>query len=156
MKIIKACTICVLFFFCVLHTAQAQLASPPISEPDYNKPKLFNDLPDSLLLNMQELDGLFAKPLNSSIHFSLTQKVQFHGTVVSKSDETLQNFQSIVLKSSNRLGAVFTLTRMLTEANEIEYTGTILSRKHGDAFELIGTEKKYYLIKKSYYDLNNE
>src|SRR6478672_10380352 len=111
MKILKTSVLCAVLSFC-LH-ASAQSNALKISEPDYGKPKLFNDLPDQMKLHLTDLESLFTLPVGTFIKTQLTDNFNFQGTVVSKSDEADKTVKSVVLKSVNRQGSTLTLTKTL-------------------------------------------
>ena len=50
MKVLKTGALCVLLNVIALTVAaQNNTSNPPVTEPDYNKPKLFADLPQRLV-----------------------------------------------------------------------------------------------------------
>lgn len=128
----------------------------PLTEPDYNKPALFDDLPSKLPFDIKVVEALLDLSEGQSLSIPLTKAVRFQGTVVSKSDANDPNLKSIVIKSSNRLGATFTFSRLREEDGSISYQGRILSFKHSDAFEIQLENGQYVLTKKKFYDLLNE
>lgn len=128
----------------------------PLTEPDHNKPALFDDLPSKLSFDINVVDELLDSPEGHSISIPLTKTLRFQGKVVSKSDNTDPNLKSIVIKSTNRLGATFTLSRLRDENGRFSYQGRIISFKHGDAFEIEIENGLYVLTKKKLYDLLSE
>lgn len=156
MKTLKHCALCTIISFCMhLHTA-AQGRSPVPSEPNLNKPALFAELPDSILLDVQHIDHLFGKPVNSVAKVEFAKNFSLQGTVVSVATDPQAPLSSVVVKSSNRLGAVLTLSRIQEAEGVVSFTGRIISRNHKDAFEVVENEGRYFLVKRSYYDLNVE
>ncbi|WP_148661139.1 hypothetical protein [Flavisolibacter tropicus] len=154
MRTIKIGTLCMLLHaFALSAAAQNKF---PLREPDYNKPALFDDLPSKLPFDINVVDELLDSPEEHSISIPLTKTLRFQGKVVSKSDNTDPNLKSIVIKSTNRLGATFTLTRMHNENGGFSYQGRIVSFKHGDAFELQIENGLYVLSKTKLYDLLSE
>ena len=155
MKFLKTGALCVLLHAFALSSA-AQKNNYPLSEPDYNKPKLFDDLPQKFQLDIQVLEALLDLPEGQTISVPLAKGQRFQGSVVSKSNPSDTTLKSVVIKSSNKVGAVFTFTRLRNEDGSFFYQGRILSHKHSDAFEIQFEEGKYYLNKKHLYDLFNE
>ncbi|HYH14505.1 MAG TPA: hypothetical protein VD794_04770 [Flavisolibacter sp.] len=154
MKILKTGALCVLLHALALSSnAQNNL---PLSEPDYNKPKLFDDLPSKFPLDVKLLELLLDLPIGQSLAIPLTKGLRYQGVVVSKSDASDPNLKSIVIKSTNRGGAIFNFTRLRNEDGSNTYMGRILSHKHGDAFEIEFEDGQYILNKKQLYDLFNE
>ena len=131
-----------------------QSKSLPINEPDYNKPKLFADLPDRIDFNPNNFSNLFDLPIGQPINISLTAGFSFSGQLVSKSDDPKS--QSIVVRSSNRLGARLIFSKVTDDNNEIKYIGRIISLKHGDSYDIASENNQYYFKKKGIYDLMTE
>jgi hypothetical protein len=132
----------------------AQNQKIPINEPDYNKAKLFNDLPDRINFDPANLVNLFDLKVGQPATIPLTQGFSLTGQVVSTSNGT--NAASVVIKSTNRLGASFTFTKVIDAGNTVKYIGRIISLQHGDTYEVVVENNQYYLKKKGLYDLVNE
>ena len=61
MKNVISSVLCVMLVFLATH-ANAQIQNKlPISEPDYQKPKLFNNLPSVLPLNVGQVNAALNK-----------------------------------------------------------------------------------------------
>ncbi len=151
---ISILSICIML--CSLHTS-AQSApgkTLPINEPDYNKPKLFGDLPDRLDFNPEEISNLFDLQIGQSVNVPITAAFGFSGQVVSKSDDPKS--KSIVIRSTNRLGARLIFSKITDGNNEIKYIGRIISLKHADSYEIVSENNQYYFKKKGIYDLMTE
>jgi hypothetical protein len=155
MKILKSGALCVLLCFGSV-CMYAQNEPLPVSTPDYNKPKLFADLPDKFTVDVKALEPLFDVEEGQSVNVRLTGPFNYHGTVVSKSSPKNFSTKSIVIKSTNRQGAVLTFTRTLNTDGTYSYIGRILSHKHSDAFEIEEEKGQYVLVKKHLYDIFNE
>jgi hypothetical protein len=155
MKTLKTCALGVLLTLCYLHSA-AQDASVPLNEPDYNKPKLFSDLPQRIYLKIVFLEALFDLPVGTNINTQVSEAFSFTGTVVSKSNVQDASIKSIVIRSANRPGAVFTFSRAAKPDGSFSYNGRIMSRNHSDAYEVKQEKGVYVLNKISLYDLINE
>ena len=125
----------------------------PINEPDYNKPKLFADLPDRINFNPANLTNLFQLQVGQTANIPLTGNFTLTGTVVSTANN--DNVTSVVIKSTNRLGARLTFTRV-SEGKIVKYIGRIISLQHGDTYEIVSENNQYYFQKKGLYDLVNE
>jgi hypothetical protein len=76
--------------------------------------------------------------------------------VVSKSDPIDPKVKSVVIRSTNRLGATMTFTRVTKEDGSYSYLGRIISYKNSDAYEFAQENGSYVLVKKHLYDLFNE
>ena len=139
-----------LFFSC---TFVAAIAQPPINEPDYNKPKLFKDVPERLNVRLHDFEKLLDAPLGKSINIPLHGMASLNGHVVSKSELTDTKVQSVVVKLTNRKGANFTFTRILNDEGQFEYSGRIISREHGDCLEIDLDHGQYVFRKVDLHDL---
>lgn len=151
MKNLKTILVCTILMCYV--TTNAQDRNIPLNEPDYNKPAIFSDLPQKMLLRIADAEILFASKSGDVTSVQLTDNFLFKGIVVSKADGQIK---SIVLKSSDREGVFLTFTKVENEKSEIIYRGRIMSRNNGDAFEIKEEAGQYFFIKKGYYDLINE
>jgi hypothetical protein len=154
MNYLKSGAICVLLSFCLLNVQAQSTASP--TEPDYNKPKLFADLADRHTINVADLELLFALPVGQTINASLSASFPFRGTIVSKSDPADANLKSVIIKSTNRLGATFGFTRLQKEDGSFIYRGRMISNAHSDAFDIEWEAGQYVLVKKHTLKLINE
>jgi hypothetical protein len=155
MKILKISTMMVLLTSCFLHSV-AQDLNKINNEPDYNKPKLFADLPHKMNLNVSDLETLFSVREGNSIKAMAAANFPLFGTVVSKSDENDASVKTTVINLSNRQGATLTFTRITNDDGTVSYRGRIMSRNNSDAFEIVKENGEYVLIKKGLYDLINE
>lgn len=155
MNCLKTSVFCTLLLLCM---AQASAQNPQVlvHEPDVHKPHLFNDLPDSIEIDTQELERLFSLPNGASVIMPLTKNFKYYGSLVSKTTPLDGSSQSIIIRCSNRLGATLTLSRILENGATVAYRGRIISMKHADAFELVFNNNKYFLTKKELYDLYSE
>jgi hypothetical protein len=155
MKFLKSGALCVLL--CIFSISMyAQNEPLPVNTPDYNKPKLFADLPEKFSIDVQAFAHLFDVVEGQNITVRLTGPFNYVGTVVSRSNPRDNAFRSVVIRSTNRQGAVLTFTRTLNTDGSYAYIGRILSHKHSDAFEVEQQEGQYVLVKKHLYDLFNE
>ena len=153
MKKLKNCVSLALLLLCSAFVyAQDQIA--PINEPDLKKPKLFSDLPQKMDLKVSNIESLFRYKVGASVSLQVTNEFLLEGTVVSKSHDA--QVESVVVRSTNRPGALFTYTKTVTKEYGERYVGRMVSRYSGDAFEIIKENGQYVLIKKDYYDMINE
>jgi hypothetical protein len=136
--------------------AQQDTKKLPVSQYDFNKPKLFKDLPDRINVPLKNFDNVFDFEVGKSVDLPFASNFQFSGTVVSKAEDVASNVKSIVIKSTNKVGATLALSRMINPDNTITYRGRIMSFKHGDAYEIANENGSYYLVKKGLYDLYEE
>ncbi len=154
MNQLKSCVICVLLTICFMNSIAQQV--PSFREPDYNKPKLFADLPEKITLNVSSLSDLLSASEGQSVNVHLGGNFNYRGVVVSKSDPSDAYVKSIVIKATNRQGATLTFTQVRNSEDGINYIGRILSYAHSDAFDIKSENGQYKLVKKNLYDLFNE
>ena len=130
-------------------------SSAPITEPDYNKPRLFASLPQSLNIKVELLAALFSIQEGQSVNINLGPYV-YSGMVVSRSDVHSKEIQSVIVRSTNYPGSALTFTRGVSSTGAIFFKGRILSRAHSDAFELQFQNGGYSFIKKHQLRIMNE
>ena len=152
MKTFKALVLGLLLTVC---SSVAFAQQPPLNEPDYNKPQLFADWPQRVALSPQAIENLLGKTTGSSVRLTLLGNLVLEGQVISASKSTDTSYRTVVVRSTNRAGAMLTLTRRQTPTG-ISYIGRIISRANSDAFQLVEEDGVYYLRKTSFYELVSE
>lgn len=135
--------------------SQAQ-ENVPINQPDYNKPKIFNDLPQKMNVAIGDLSPLFGLPVGSSVIAKLNKSFPFKGTIVSKSGTNGSPVQSVIIRSVTRQGAVLTLTKLNNPDGSYVYHGRIISKESIDSYEIVKEDDQYVLQKKNYYEMIRE
>ena len=153
MKCLKTIPVFILLS-CFYLQSSAQQTTVAINEPDYNKPKLFADLPDKMPLDVSSIENFFSLRTGSSTRVLPSINTLFVGNIVSASD--VQNAKTTIISLTNRPGATFTFTKITNSDGTIAYRGRIISRNNSDAFEVVKEKDQYFLIKKNLYDLMNE
>ena len=141
-----------LFLICQQSNAQ----TPPVREPDMNRPSLFQNLPNKISCRINDLSALLESETGKPVSFSFVNNLNFLGvvsSVASKSDNTLN---SVVIRSTNFPGAALSFSRIKKEDGTFSYVGRIISFQHGDAYEISLENGQYYFVKKGFYDLVNE
>jgi hypothetical protein len=152
MKKLKAFALCVLLSIaCIRSSAQTNI---PINEPDYNKPKIFSDLPQQMVLQTAEADQLFNLKAGDATKTQLTTQLFINGTVISNGGSKL--VRTVVMKIPARNNAILTLTRTTAPDGVFTYTGRIMSRGNGDAYEIRKENGQFIFNKINLYDLINE
>jgi hypothetical protein len=152
MKVLQFITICVLFCHCYFYSgAQEKI---PINQPDYNKARLFDDIPKKIILKTADMESLFDFSVGSPVIAKFSKDFYLQGAVVSKSTDA--TVKAIVIKATNRQGAVFTFTKIAKSDGACIYKGRILSRNNSDAFEIVKENDQYVLQKKNYYEIVSE
>lgn len=155
MKKVPTHALCVVLVLLTMHVSAQIQNKLPSTEPDYNKPKLFNNLPSTLPLNIGLVNETLNKPEGSDVTIQLADQLTIQGTIISSSDKKNNKFKSIVIKCSNWPGTYLTLS--VNEKNsKMIINGRLLSRQYGDAFEVEQRNGVYYLQKINLYDLLSE
>jgi hypothetical protein len=152
MKTMKTSAICTLLMLCFLSSFGQKL---PINEPDYNKPTLFHDLPVKFNLELPMYDRILDQPIGKHVALPLAGSAAFQGVIVSKSSPNEQGIKSIVVKSTNRNGAILSFSK-INDKESFKYVGRIISRNNSDALEIELENGKYVMKKLHYQDLINE
>lgn len=157
MKNLRTPLLCASLMVCSLFSL-GQAQKIPINEPDYNRPKLFTNLPDKISFNPENFFGLQNKQAGASFIISLSddKQIPFEGTLVSSAEMNAGKLQSLVIRSTNYTGATFSISKVIKEDGTIIYNARWISFKHGDAYVLQQSAGHYFLIKKNFYDLVNE
>jgi hypothetical protein len=154
MKTFKIIAICAVVSLGFLHSqAQGKL---PVNQPNYNKPKIFGDLPQKINLKVSDLESLFDVAVGTPVMTKLSPNFHYKGTVVSKSGDLKSSVRSVVLNSITSKGVVFTFTRIIKEDGSFVYRGRILSKESIDAYEIVNENGQYILEKKNYYEMVTE
>lgn len=155
MKKLKGIAFGVLLSACFFH-AGAQEQKIPLNEPDNNKPLLFADLPQKMNLKLTNMESLLDKTIGTAVSIQASDDFLFEGTVVSTSDRQEASVRTVVIRSSNRPGALLSFTRTTGASGRVSYVGRIVSRNNGDAYEITEEKGQYVLQKKNLYDLMSE
>ena len=100
------------------------------------------------------MEYLFDISVGSSVTAKFSRDFYLQGTVVSKATDA--SVKAIVIKATNRQGAVFTITRIRKPDGTDIYKGRILSKNNSDAFEIVKENDEYVLQKKNYYEMVRE
>src|SRR5215469_3650796 len=136
-------------FFSITGFTQLQKHVLPVNEPDYNKPKLFADLPDRIDFNPKDFVGVFDLQPGQSTNLQISSTFNFSGKIVSKSSEA--NSSSVVIRMIDRPGARLIISKVIDENNSEKYLGRIISIKHSDCYEIVLENGQYYFKKKGIY-----
>jgi hypothetical protein len=135
----------------------AQNQRIPINEPDYNRPKLFANLPDKMEVNAADLEMYFSGTVGQHTSLQLPNDAgsRIEGDMISVSSRSAEGLQTVVIRSTNYNGARMTITRKETNG-VVVYSGRVISFQHGDILELKNEQGHLYLVKRNFYDLINE
>lgn len=153
---IKAALCVAMLYFSI--NATAQQPNIPLNEPDPNKPLLFSNLPDRIPVNMDNLSRAMDFTVGNTVNLLVSDanQLEVEGIVTSTASKYNNSIQSVVIKSTNYNGAVFTISKITDANGQVSFTGRFISMQHGDLFELISDNSRYVLVKRKFYDLVNE
>jgi hypothetical protein len=155
MKALKIICICAFFTLGYFYSG-AQENLRVINEPNYSKPRLFQDLPEKMNLTLSDLEPLFHLSVGESVTAKFTKGFFIKGIIVSRSGDSASTVKSVVIKSTNRQGAVLTLTKIMGNGGAYTYRGRIISKDNIDAYEIVKDNNQYILQKKNYYEMVRE
>lgn len=128
----------------------------PINQPNYNKPKAFDDLPKKMNVSISDMESIFDYSVGTTVTAKLTKGFPFKGTIVSRSGNGKSQVQSVVINSTTRKDAVLTFTKIRIEDGSFVYRGRILNKESIDAYEIVKEDDNYVLEKKNYYEIVRE
>lgn len=154
MKILKTGLLSLLLTLCAA-CASAQLVAPA-QAANLRKPELFRDLPNRMEVRQQVLAPLLQNKLGDKVSVPLASGFTFDGVVVSKSNAAETRYKTVVLRSTNRPGASFTITGIQKADNTMQYSGRMLSLQHNDAYEMKDEGGQLALEKTQLEDLLSE
>lgn len=140
------------FLACIKSNAQ----TPPVREPDMNRPSLFQNLPDKISFSVSDLTDLLDWQTGKDVSLSLAPNFNFQGVISSVSSMSANKLQSVVIRSTNFPGAALSFSKITKDDGSVSYVGRIISFQHGDAYEISQEKGQYYFVKKGFYDLVNE
>jgi hypothetical protein len=158
MKNLRIPVLCTCITLCSLFSA-AQTQKVIVNEPNYNKPRLFDNLPQLIPVSIDKLNDLINSKVGVNINTTLSSDARtapFEGMVISAVKNNEDKLQSVVIKSTNYNGATLSISKVITEDGTIKYNGRLISFQHGDAYALEQKDGGFVLVKKNFYDLINE
>lgn len=147
MKVHKTITLLAFLAVCTI-PAFAQDQKQPLNTNIANKPRQFSDLPERAPMKVSALENLLDLPVGATVNTNIADKVSLVGVVVSKSNPADATVKSIVVKSTNRKGAIFTFTRRTSPDGTFSFIGRMLNKDAGDALEIVKEGQDYVIRKK--------
>lgn len=144
---------------CSLFSA-AQNQNFVLNEPDHNKPRIFDNLPEVIPVSIDNLNSLINSKPGESINTAFSTDVRsipFEGNVLSAVSKYDDKVQTVMIKSSNYIGATLYISKVITEDGTIKYNGRLMgSFQNGDIYVLRQKEGVLEFTKKNFYDVINE
>lgn len=107
-------------------------------------------------LQVADMESLLDLPIGTKVSASMTRNFTVVGNVVSRSNGADAGVKSVVIKTINRLGSTFTVTRITAKDGTSSYIGRMVNRSGGDALEIVKEGQEYSIRKKGLNDLLNE
>jgi hypothetical protein len=157
MKNLRTTVLCACITVCSLYSA-AQ--TPKVNEPDYNKPRLFDNLPEVIPVSVENLNLLLNAKPGVTINTTLSTDAKtapFEGTVVSAVNKNEDKVQTVLIKSTNYNGATLYISKVITGDGTVKYNGRLRgSFQNGDLFILQQKDGGFVLAKKNFYQVINE
>ena len=159
MKNLRTPVLCACITLCSLFSA-AQNQKFIINEPDQNKPRQFDNLPELIPVSIDKLNNFVNLKTGVSINTTLSTDAKtapFEGTVVSAVNNYEDKVQIVLIKSTNYNGATLYISKVVTEDGTIKYNGRLMGTfQKGDIFVLEQKDGDFVLVKKNFYDVINE
>lgn len=153
MKNLAKGLICLSVFFVGI---KLSAQTPPVREPDMNRPSLFQNLPEKITCRVNDLSALLDAEVGTNVSLAFADNVNFQGFVSSVAIKFENTLHSIVIRSTNFPGAALSFSKLIKEDGTVSFIGRIISFQHGDAYEITLENGQYYFVKKGFYDLVNE
>lgn len=158
MKNLRTSVLCACFAVCSIGSF-AQEQKPVLNEPDYNKPRLFDNLPEKIAFNPASFATISGKQAGNAVSFSFSDDatISFEGKLLAAATRENGRVQTISIQSTNYNGANLYISKVTHPNGTVKYNGRIISPQHGDLFVLQrNSTGQYEFVKKNYYDLVNE
>jgi hypothetical protein len=149
LKFLGLCLVCLVA--CIRVSAQPKASFN--SFDNSRKPTLFSQLPERIAINTQDLEALFNGSSDLSIQSSDRKSFTFSGKLIPSASKYDSKIRTLIIRSSNFSGATLTLSSSTLPDGTVEYSGRIISFKHGDLLVIQKEENEYFLIKKNFRDL---
>lgn len=112
-----------------------------------NKPKQFNNFPETINCSEQELSKVFTTLPGQTISLSFSNNFTFAGTVKSNIAK-YANLQSAVIESPDYSNTIFHVSKVINADGSIGYIGRIINKNYFDGFQLKKNASGIYQLKK--------
>jgi hypothetical protein len=158
MKNLRTVVACICLALIGFVSSAQQNDHAPLNEPNHNKPKIFNDLPERIELSAETVSSLFAAGKGGMVSISSStdrSTSPIEGVVVSQTAPG-EAIQTVIVRSTNFNGANLVLSRFIDAEGQVQYSGRIISIAHGDAYVLKNEEGQFVLVRKKLTSLLNE
>ena len=95
MKNTSTLVLCAMFS-CITILTQAQEKTIPVNEPNYNKPKLFQNLPEKISVEASTLESLFGVDMNRPANINIAG-IHLQGNVSSKTVNDVNQANTVII-----------------------------------------------------------
>ena len=148
------------FFLCsIVSTSIVQAQQPNLyREPDHNRQKIFQQLPDSLIFQPERLVELLERKIGEKVQVpvGIESKLVLTGQVVSITNKYDGRIQSIVIRTNENPDIMILFSRIVSDNGEIIYRGYLRGKESGDLYVAANLTGKWQWIRKGFYDVINE
>ena len=100
-----------------------------------NRPKIFQNLPETIALTEASLQYAFTASEGQDINLPLSSIFSFPGKVLSNLVK-YHNLQSITIRSAVYDNAILHLSKIINDDNTISYVGRIMNERAYDGYEI--------------------
>jgi hypothetical protein len=131
----------------------AQTNSLPVREPDYNKPRLFQQYGEKIAFSTNTIDELLKTPVGTMVETTFGNEFLVTGQVLSVTSKFDNQIRCIVIRVNNFSGAALVLSKITNNDSTMQYTGRMISKEYGDLYMLQQDNGQYQMVKKNYTDI---
>ena len=147
----------VLCSFVISSSIRAQQVSL-FREPDKNLPKIFQQLPDTLIFQPEKFIELLERKIGEQVQLSISNdaRMQMNGQLVSSVSKYDDQIQSVVFRTDTEEPMLIIISKIRSEKGDLTYRGYIRGKSSADLYVLTNVKDGWRWVKKSFYDVINE
>jgi hypothetical protein len=155
MKNLRTAVVCIGIMLSGVYTNAQNTEVVPVNEPNYNKPKLFTNLPDQIPVNLTTFDNLFNNNIGTSVDANFSDAAAFRitGQLVASVSKFQNSLLNIAVRSSNYNGAILSASKYTDKNGQVHYTARLFSKQHGDGYVLTEENGRLLFVKKDYNEI---
>ena len=132
---------------CMLLVCLSVYATGTAQQTTAVKPKLFANLPSSILISENLLQSFFSLSQNQETILNISSGFNFPCRVLSN-EIRYSNLQTIILKSASFDDAIFQISRIVNDDRSLTYTGRIINSRAFDGFVIKKDAAGIYQLEK--------
>lgn len=144
MKNLKQLAVLVFLMGTVVSTSAQE--NPSVSKDSGEKTSYFRQFKDKIEFRTPEMKLALQNRKGQKTRIYLAPDFTFEGEVTEKTNPH-SRLSSMIMRSSNLKGAIFTLSEIREEDGTVSYTGRIFHPESGEAYLLTRDKDKYYFVK---------